>query len=107
MQTFPEMTAVEFTALAAEIADQGATAETVEIKPMEASEFTIAREAIGTQADVADSMGRPRRTIGRWERGERAVPAAAAVWIRREMKAAAERRAATLAEAKALETAGE
>lgn len=101
--TFPEMTPVELEALVEEIGLQNATAATVNIADMEAAEFLIAREAIGTQADVADAMGRPRRTIGRWERGERAVPAAARVWIRREVRKAQERKAKTLEDAKAME----
>lgn len=100
--TFPEMTPVEFEALTLEIDRQNATAATVHIADMTAAEFLNCREAIGTQADVADAMGRPRRTIGRWERGEREVPAAARVWIRHETKAAAERKAKTLKDAEAM-----
>ncbi len=44
--------------------------------------FAKLRELVGTQEETAMEMQTARRTIGRWERGDRAVPGAAAVCIR-------------------------
>lgn len=49
---------------------------------MPAFEFFELRERCGTQAEVAIELQTARRTMGRWERGERPVPGIAAVAIR-------------------------
>lgn len=59
-------------------------------------EFGRLRQQIGTQEEVADEMQTARRTLGRWESGERPVPGVAAVCIRELAKGAAARRADTL-----------
>lgn len=64
--------------------------DAVEVKPtpeggfpvMPALVFLQLREACGTQEEVALDLQTPRRTLGRWERGERAVPGVAAAAIR-------------------------
>lgn len=100
MLTFEgEMTAAEFEAIRAECDRLGIAVDKLEIQPMTAEELTILRPKIGSQEEVAESMGRARRTIGRWERGERPVPASAALWLRLEAKSTAERKAHTMATA--------
>lgn len=64
---------------------------------MSAMEFTMKRESIGTQADVAIELQTARRTVGRWERGERPVPGIAAVAITLLAEKAALRRDLTAA----------
>lgn len=66
---------------------------------MTAAEFMAHREAIGTQAEVAEQMETARKTVGRWERGERPVPGVASVCIRllRARAEAAKRRTAEAA----------
>ena len=49
---------------------------------MTAQEFETFRTSIGTQQEVADMMETARRSIIRWEKGERAIPGSAAVCIR-------------------------
>lgn len=63
---------------------------------MTAAAFLALRESVGTQEDVADAMETDRRTIGRWERGERPVPGVAAVCIRLLAQDKAMKRSATL-----------
>lgn len=63
---------------------------------MTAGEFLALRESIGTQESVADDLETDRRTLGRWERGERPVPGIAAAAIRLLAQDAASRRVATL-----------
>ncbi len=63
---------------------------------MSAGEFQTLRETIGTQESVADDLQTDRRTLGRWERGERPVPGIAAAAIRLLAQQAAANRAATL-----------
>ena len=67
---------------------------------MPAATFLALRESVGTQADVAVELQTARRTVGRWERGDRPVPGIAAVAmtlladkarLRRELTAAAVR----------------
>ena len=67
--------------------------------PMTKEEFTRLREQIGTQEEAAEEMDTSRRTIGRWERGERSIPGVAAVCVKLLAAQAETRRAATLAAA--------
>ena len=59
---------------------------------MSCLEFVRLREAIGTQVEVAIELQTARRTLGRWERGDRPVPGIAAVAIRLLAEKAAARR---------------
>lgn len=63
---------------------------------MTAAAFLALRESFGTQEEVADAMETDRRTIGRWERGERPVPGVAAVCIRLLVQDKEMKRTATL-----------
>lgn len=49
---------------------------------MSAMEFAILRESIGTQQEVATELQTARKSIGRWERGDRPVPGIAAAAIK-------------------------
>jgi DNA-binding transcriptional regulator YiaG len=69
---------------------------------MTAAEFERNRMAIGTQAEVADQMQTARKTVGRWERGDRPVPGVASVCIRLLRAQADEARSRTLEAAKEL-----
>ncbi len=62
---------------------------------MTPAEFTALRERIGTQDEAAAEMESNRRTIGRWERGERTIPGVAAVCVRLLAERAEARKAAT------------
>lgn len=64
---------------------------------MTAEEFKAHRKAIGPQDEVADLMQSDRRTIGRWERGERPVSGPASVCIRLLRRDAEHRKARTAA----------
>lgn len=64
---------------------------------MPAEEFRGHREAIGTQEEVEELMQTARRTLGRWERGERPVPGVASVCIRLLRRDAEGRKARTVA----------
>lgn len=66
---------------------------------MSAAEFAAHRQAIGTQEEVSDLTETDRRTIGRWERGERPVPGIASVCIRLLRADAEKRKARTMAAA--------
>jgi len=62
---------------------------------MPPEDFTRLRESIGTQVEVAVELRTARRTVGRWERGDRPVPGIAAVAIQLLADVAAERRKRT------------
>lgn len=49
---------------------------------MPAVDFLQLREACGTQMEVAVELMTSRKSLGRWERGERPVPGIAAAAIR-------------------------
>lgn len=73
---------------------------------MTPAEFTALREKIGTQDEAATEMDTNRRTIGRWERGERSIPGVAAVCVRMLAERAQARRAATFEAARAMSKGG-
>lgn len=72
---------------------------------MTAEEFGEHRQAIGTQEEVSELTETDRRTIGRWERGERPVPGIASVCIRLLRAQAVARKVRTVAAARELEPA--
>lgn len=69
---------------------------------MTSLEFQALREQIGTQDEAAAEMETNRRTIGRWERGERTIPGVAAVCVRMLAERAQARKAATFEAARDL-----
>lgn len=58
-------------------------------------DFVRLRERVGTQHEAAVEMQTARRTLGRWERGDRPIPGVAAVCIRLLAEEADRRRART------------
>lgn len=69
---------------------------------MSAGEYRRLREVLGSQDEAAHDLGINRRTLGRYERGERPIPLLAALQIRRGVREASVRKARTLEAARGL-----